>query len=68
MSKLNQTQKDFLKTVANHKLSKRLKKQFKTVNTESIELNKTQKIFLKTIDSEIIKNQFVFLFRKANQN
>lgn len=68
MSRLNQTQKDFLKNVVDRKLSKRLKKQFKIVNRESIELNKTQKNFLKKIDSEFTKNQFINLFKKANQN
>jgi predicted transglutaminase-like protease len=66
MSNLNQTQKDYLKTVADKKLAKRIKKQFKIVNRENIELNETQKNFLKNVDSEFAKNKLINLFKKAN--
>lgn len=66
MSNLNQIQKDYLKTVVNQKLAKKIKRQFKIVNSENIELNDIQKNFIKTVDSEFIKNELINLFRKAN--
>lgn len=43
MENLNQTQKDYLKSVKNPELYKRIKKQFRIVNRENIKLNDTQK-------------------------
>lgn len=66
MSNLNQVQKGYLKTVVNQKLAKKIKRQFKIVNSESIELNDIQKNFIKTVESEFVKNEFINFFRKAN--
>lgn len=66
MSNLNQVQKGYLKTVVNQKQAKKIKRQFKIVNSESVELNNIQKNFIKTVKSEFVKNEFIDLFRKAN--
>ncbi|MFE3866941.1 hypothetical protein ACFX5E_02505 [Flavobacterium sp. LS2P90] len=66
MSNLNQVQKGYLKTVVNQKQAKKIKRQFKIVNSESVELNNIQKNFIKTIDSEFVKNELINLFREAN--
>lgn len=66
MNNLNQIQKDLLNTVTNRKLSKRIKKQFKAVNTEHVELNQIQRDFLSSIDSESLKRQLMAQFKKAN--
>ena len=66
MSNLNQVQKGYLKTVVNQKLAKKIKRQFKIVNSESIELNDIQMNFIETVDSEFAKNVLINLFRKAN--
>lgn len=67
MSNLNQTQKDYLKTVANVEQSKKIKKAFKKSNREIAGLTKDQLYFIdNTLYSESAREKVIKVFRKEN--
>ena len=67
MSNLNQTQKDYLKTVVDQKLAKRIKKGFEKVNNEIAGLTKDQHYCLdNTVNTDRARKKLIKIFRKEN--
>ncbi|EIA09588.1 hypothetical protein [Flavobacterium frigoris] len=66
MSNLNQTQKDYLKTVANVEQSKKIKKAFKKSNRNGINLNCVQKDYLVTVQSYFARKELKKMFIDSN--
>ena len=64
MSNLNQTQKDYLKTVANVKQSKKIKKAFRKSNREIAGLTEDQLYCIdNTFYSESARKKLIKVFR-----
>lgn len=66
MRSLNQTQKEFLKTVANVEHCKKIKKAFKKSNRDGVSLNCLQKDYLDTVKSYYARKELKRMFIDSN--
>lgn len=66
MRSLNQTQKEFLKTVSNVEQWKKLKKAFKKSNRDGVSLNCSQKEYLDTVKSYYARKELKRMFIDSN--